>query len=371
MISVHQTIAIPYCLCYHATKQFQLKLNCYGKVCMRMSMTAKELAKLLGVSQAAVSLAFNGKPGISEETRRRIMEAADAHQVRRAVHRQGPDAIIDVVCYKKHGMVFGETPFFSALMEGIFSAASAQHYTVRISYIYGGDISPLMAFGEPSVGIILIATEMMAKEDIEPIQSLGKPTVVLDALFRYRNYFSVTIDNQKGAYDATQCLLNHGHRFIGHLKSSVTIRNFVEREYGFLAACADVPDCTPITASVGSTQEAAYADMLAWLKTNPKLPTGFFADNDLIAISCIRALKDMHFRIPQDVSIVGFDDIPMSAVSSPALTTIHVYKEDMGSAAVDMLRQIIDQPDRVPFTLRISTELVERRSVLDLREQNA
>ena len=334
-----------------------------------MSMTAKELAKMLGVSQAAVSLAFNGKPGISEETRRRILEAAEAHQVRHTAHKQAPDAVIDVVCYKKHGMVFGETPFFSALMEGIYSAASAQHYTVRMSYIYGGNIDTLETVCENGAGIILIATEMMVREDIEPILRLGKPMVVLDALYRYRNFFSVTIDNQKGAYDATQCLLDHGHRFIGHLKSSVTIRNFVEREEGFLAACADVPDCTAVTVNVGSTQETAYADMLAWLKTNPKMPTGFFADNDLIAISCIRALKDMHYRIPQDVSIVGFDDIPMSAVSSPALTTIHVYKEDMGSAAVDMLRMIIDQPGRAPYTLRVSTELVERKSVLDLREK--
>ena len=329
-----------------------------------MSMTAKELAKKLGVSQAAVSLAFNGKPGISEETRQRILAAADEHQVHHTVRKQS-NAVIDVVCYKKHGMVFGETPFFSALMEGIFTSASALNCTVHISYVYG-DNGLGEAISENSVGLILIATEMTDKEDIEPFLRLNKPMVVLDALFRYRNFNCVTIDNQKGAYDATRCLIDHGHRRIGHLKSSVTIRNFVEREDGFLAACADAPGCTPLTVSVGSTQETAYADMLSWLKTKPQLPTGFFADNDLIAISCIRALKDMHYRIPQDVSIVGFDDIPMSAVSSPALSTIHVYKEDLGYSAVNLLCTIIGKPRRAPVNMRISTDLVERKSVLDL-----
>ena len=327
-------------------------------------MTAKELAKLLGVSQAAVSLAFNGRPGISEETRQRILSAADEHQVRRAVRRQTAD-VIDVVCYKKHGMVVGETPFFAALMEGISASASALNYTVRISYVYGSR-GVEEAVSENSMGVILIATEMTVKEDIEPFLRVGKPMVVLDALFRYRNFDCVTIDNQKGAYDATRCLIDHGHRRIGHLKSSVTIRNFVEREDGFLAACADAPDCTPVTVSVGSTQETAYADMLAWLKTKPPLPTGFFADNDLIAISCIRALKDMHYRVPEDVSVVGFDDIPMSAVSSPALSTIHVYKEDLGYRAVNLLCSLSGQPRRAPVNVRISTDLVERKSVLDL-----
>ena len=334
-----------------------------------MSMTAKELAKLLGVSQAAVSLAFNGKPGLSEETRRRILRAADEHQVPHTSRKPNASTSIEVICYKKHGMVFGETPFFSALMEGIFSSASAVNYNVQISYIYGGK-GVAGTLRENTVGIILIATEMMEEEDIEPILRLGKPLVVLDAPFRHRNLQSVTIDNQKGAYDATRCLIAHGHRHIGHLKSSVTIRNFVEREEGFLAACAETPSCTTMTVSVGSTQETAYADMLAWLKAQPQLPTGFFADNDLIAISCIRALKDMHYRIPQDVSIVGFDDIPMSAVSSPALSTIHVYKEALGGTAVDLLRMTIKQPDRTPVNVRISTDLVERKSVLDLNTIN-
>ena len=332
-------------------------------------MTAKELASYLGVSQSAVSLAFNGKPGISDETRRKILEAADRMNVRRPARKAAASASIDVVCYKKHGMVFGETPFFAALMEGISAAAAAGGYAVRIFYLYGSDPATLDTIQHSdAAGIVLIATEMSDEEALSPFYNIRKPLVVLDAHFRSHRFPSVIISNEQGAYEATRCLLDHGHRQIGHLRSSVVIGNFTEREEGFLDACSEVEGCTTVTVDVGSTQETAYRDMLAWLQTSPQMPTGFFADNDLIAISCIRALKDMHYRVPEDVSIVAFDDIPMSSVVSPALTTVHVYKEELGGTAVDLLRQMIDKPSRPVVNIHVCTDLVERRSVKDLNK---
>ncbi len=330
-------------------------------------MTSKELAKALGVSPSAVSLAFNGNPGISEETRQRILAAAREMNVRHTARKTPASNTIDVLCCKKHGMVFGDTPFFAALMEGIFSMASSAGYSVRISYMYGSDTTAVDALRESdSAGVVLIATEMSDEKDLHPFYSLGKPVVILDAHFRSHRFPSVVISNNQGAYEATQCLLRHGHRKLGHLRSSVVIGNFIEREQGFQAACAEAGDCETITVNVGSTQETAYSDMLAWLETNPEVPTAFFADNDLIAISCIRALKDKGYRVPQDVSVVGFDDIPISAVASPALTTVHVYKEQMGGVAVDILRMTIADPKRPVMNVHLCTDLIERQSVRDL-----
>jgi len=106
--------------------------------------------------------------------------------------------------------------------------------------------------------------------------------------------------------------------------------------------------------------------MMAYLQTEPELPTAFFADNDIIAVSCIRALKDCHYHIPQDVSIVGFDDMPLAFVTSPKLTTVHVCKEELGQYAVEKLLKAIENPDRPRLTTMVNTTITKRESVRDL-----
>ena len=103
--------------------------------------------------------------------------------------------------------------------------------------------------------------------------------------------------------------------------------------------------------------------MLRYLDTNPTLPTAFFVDNDLIAFGVMRALKDRGYRVPDDVSIVGFDDVAYCTVSSPALTTIHVNKRSMGWEAVRRLLTMMDDPNTGIFKIESCTEFVERDSV--------
>ena len=86
----------------------------------------------------------------------------------------------------------------------------------------------------------------------------------------------------------------------------------------------------------------AYQDMLQYLKKNPKLPTAFFADNDMIALGAMKALQERGYRIPEDVSIVGFDDLSFSAISSPALTTLRVPNKEMGKIAVRRLVELVE-----------------------------
>ena len=110
--------------------------------------------------------------------------------------------------------------------------------------------------------------------------------------------------------------------------------------------------------------------MTRYLRSADRIPSALFADNDIIAISCMRALKEHGYRIPEDVSIVGFDDMPMSYVTSPKLTTIHVPKELLGGSAVSLLLKQIAFSDSQPATIcmRIGTMLVLRDTVYDLRK---
>ena len=115
--------------------------------------------------------------------------------------------------------------------------------------------------------------------------------------------------------------------------------------------------------TVGTKVETAYEGMKKYLENEPQLPSAFFADNDTIAIGAMQALKESGYDIPDDVSIIGFDNISYGAVSNPPLTTINVYKQEMGATAVRELLYSIENQCRIKTKIQVCTDFVERASV--------
>lgn len=333
-----------------------------------MGISSKELAEKLGVSPSAVSIALNGKPGISDKTREMILKAADSHGLKRPVRRVNTSAYINLVIYKKHGLVYGDTPFFSTVIEGIGAEIGRLGYKLQISYFYGNQNQEeqfkMLSISE-CAGMILLATEMLP-EDIPPFETLTQPLVVLDNDFEAPDFDCVVINNIQGAYLATKHLLDCGHRRIGHLSSSVRIHNFDERREGFLRAVSEAAGCETCTVPVFSTQERAYDDMLRYLDGCASLPTAFFADNDIIAVACLRALADRGVRVPEDVSLIGFDDMPFCYLTTPKLTTMHVSKEVFGRQSVLRLVEKIQGGGDHSLKIELNPRLIIRESVQEL-----
>ncbi len=339
-----------------------------------MAISSKELAAILGVSPSAISIALNHKEGISPDTRERILKAAKEY----GIHKSDKPStgktrslFINLVIFKKHGMVYGDTPFFSAVIEGISKQVKKVGYSLLVTYLYGNQDrkEQLRSLNlSECAGLILLATEM-SEEDIKWFSSANRSVVVLDSYFENYNLDCIVIDNIQGAYLATSHLIDHGHSRIGHLASSVEINNFKERHEGFVKAVnRSSKTCDSIynTIRLRPTTEGAYEDMKAFLEKRPNLPTAFFADNDIIAISCMRALKEAGYKIPQDISIVGFDDTPMAYVTSPKLTTIRVAKEMLGIRAVIRLIEKINDPNDASFKIALNTTLEIRESVASI-----
>lgn len=337
-----------------------------------MPISVRKLAQLLGVSPASVSLALNGKPGVSEETRGKILAAALQHGLKPvsapAAVRRSSD--ITLAVYRKHGSICGDTEFFSAVIEGMNAEACRRGFRLHVTYIYSDawedrQLEELRRSG--AAGCVLLATEMQ-QEDIQKFDDFPLPLVVLDSFFPGRCGAYVTIDNFEGARMAVRHLLSRGHRRIGHMASAVPISNFSERKQGLLAALSEYPEATLQSFPVGTTPEQAYSDMSAHLRRrpfNPALyPTAFFADNDIIAVSCIRAFREWGVRIPEDISVIGFDDVPLSCVTSPRLSTVRVEKETLGRLAITLLRDRMDNPAAsAPVKLSVGTSLCLRESV--------
>ena len=120
--------------------------------------------------------------------------------------------------------------------------------------------------------------------------------------------------------------------------------------------------------TVSTTMDGAYRDMRDYLEKKPAMPTAFFADDDMIALGCIKAFEEYGYRVPEDISVIGFDDLPFCEISTPRLTTIKVSKYEMGQMAVRRLIELIkDGNNKIHTKTQVCTELIERDSVADLR----
>jgi DNA-binding LacI/PurR family transcriptional regulator len=333
------------------------------------AVTLRTLAQRLGVSTATISMVLNGKPGISEETRQRVLAEvkASGYCFRRttAAPRKAKENICLIVC-KKHGKVVGDTPFFSTLIESIEKKADAEGYRLNIRYL--NSTSEPGDFDRSRLeGLLLLGTEM-EEEDLQPFVRLNLPIVVLDNGFPLLPINTVAIDNIGGTVTATKHFLENGHTRIGYMKSSIPIRNFNERYFGYEMTMKQHGLRPDNVVSLESTMEGAYRDMKQWLASNKLTATAFVADNDFIALGAIRALHENGIFLGQDVSVVGFDDLPFARINEPALTTIRVFNDVMGAAAFSRMLEIIRNPDTPYSHTRISTELKARQSVVNLND---
>ena len=194
------------------------------------------------------------------------------------------------------------------------------------------------------------------------------PIVVLDSWFEEMTFDAVLISNTDSVCNAVKYLINKGHKRIGYLRGNIRIKNFFYRDMGYQRALsgAGLPVEQKYTFSLTPTMEGAYEDMKNLLRQQPELPTAFFADNDIIALGAMRALQECGYKVPGDVSVIGFDDLPFGMISYPALTTIRVHKQEMGRTAVRRLIEIMKNNTGVKTKVQVCNTFVERDSVRDL-----
>lgn len=334
-----------------------------------MSITAKELAKQLGVSPSAVSIALNNKPGISTETRKRILEAAKIshYDFSKLSEKKATTGVIYFLIYIKDGTVVYENPFIEQVTDGIKDTCAQNEYKLIIKNLYeDGDISEQLnsIVYSDCDGIIILGTEMQ-KPDFMYLKNLDIPIVLIDTYCNFPNVDCVMINNSQGAYNATMHLIHKHIGQPGYLHSSYPIHTYEERKEGFFTAIKNsgLPVSKSIVHSLSPSVEGAYADMLEILENGEPICKCYFADNDNIAVGAMKAFKQKGFKIPADVSIIGFDNMPLSSSIIPALTTVHIPKQILGKTAAERLINVIRSDEYYPVKIEISTTLIHRNSV--------
>lgn len=214
------------------------------------------------------------------------------------------------------------------------------------------------------VGIILLGTELSAGICRRFLEA-SLPMVLLDASFDAIDCSSVLINNVQGTYLATGYLIDRCNEQPGHLCSSYSIANFSERKTGFQKAVREhgMSVSKSLSHELAPSIEGAFSDMLEIIDSGTPLAKCYFADNDLIAIGAIKALKLRGYKIPDDIAIIGFDNISEGRILDPSLTTIDIPRRFMGQTAVDQLIRQMEDPASHTVKLQISTSLIKRFSV--------
>lgn len=333
-----------------------------------MALKAKDIAEIIGVSAATISMVVNNKPGVSEERRseiiRKIKELDCGYMLKDGTMDNGN---IGFVVYKRDGNIVDESPFFTYILSAITDSAREGGY--RLSFIY---INKDMTMHDKRYqvesakcnGLIIFAVEMLY-EDLQVFKESSLPFVILDNSFQENDVDTVAINNVQGTRTAIRYLYEMGHREIGYIKSKAVINSFKERYAAFRSEIKKfgLVFREEAVIEVGYSEREVKRDTIDYLQHHEKLPTAFFAENDLIACNAVLAFKEAGYKVPDDVSIIGFDDRPICTMIEPQLTTIEVPKTFFGSDAVQLLIAKIEKGKNYSTKIEIGTKLVIRDSV--------
>lgn len=337
-------------------------------------VTISDVARASGVSPATVSLALRHKAGISSETRQRVFDAAQAlgyllqpptrSAQRSAIHSMG-------VLLKTHPDDVAITQsFYGPVVAGIEEVCRRQ----QIHLIFANllvDLEnrpvdpPRLLFEQHTDGLLLIGMQMN-RASLTLFQQQSAPIVLVDAYVESDPYDTVVTDNYAGAYAATTYLLDQGHRHIAIVGSQPqTFPSVIERRTGYHQALTE-QGLQPYFWDCPLWPKAAYEACRAYLHQLPVPITAFFCCNDAVAFSLMQALQEREYRIPQDVSVIGFDNIDLAQHTTPPLTTMLVDKVGMGRLAAQLLINRIEHPAAAHVCAWIRPTLVERQSVASI-----
>ena len=324
-------------------------------------LTIKEIAKMAGVSVTAVSFVLNEKPGVGEETRRKVQSIIEQTGFKPSLNskRLAMNQSFNIsLIVNPYSSPF-EDLFYFEIMNGILNQGTKHGYNIVINKPKRGDLPDSVYSGDVD-GMVFMQdiTPAMKKKAI----SSGVPFVVVDTHDSDSALISVSADYTKAAYMATSYLIENGHRDIALLSSNIVPDFYKQTLQGFANALlqnsiAVLPEFVEQTAY---NEESAYFAAKELLSRENR-PTAILCAIDSFAIGALECCKDMKLSVPGDVSLIGIDDILLARYIEPKLTTIKIDKTEMGVVAMDLLRrQISGKPVK---SYSIPMQLVVRDSV--------
>ncbi|WP_424533284.1 LacI family DNA-binding transcriptional regulator [Sphaerisporangium viridialbum] len=321
-----------------------------------------DVARLAGVSHQTVSRVLNGHPNVREQTRLRVRAAIAelGYRPNRAARIlvTGKSQVIGVIA--QSSTLYGPMSMLSAFEQ----ATGASGFAVSVGSVRSLDRRSVAEAVERHLdqrvaGIVIIAPVVAANEALDDLPA-DVPLVTIDG-DPERSIPLVTVDQEAGARDATRFLLEAGHRTVWHVSGPADWFDSAGRVRGWRRALEEAGAEVPPLVSADWTAASGYqaGQMLARMDE----VTAVFTANDHIALGLLRALSERGRRVPDDVSVVGFDDVPEAGYFIPPLTTVRPDFNAVATASLSVLLRQIDEGERGCERRTIAPELVVRDSV--------
>jgi LacI family transcriptional regulator len=335
-----------------------------------VAKTVNEIAELAGVSRLTVSKVINNKPGVAEETRQRILEIAQnlGYLTNRSIQwRANKKTSVIGVVVPSIG-----TQHVSEIVRGIGSVAYHSGHDVLI-HTTAHEEAPqsehevsFLAHGLADALIIVLPKSI--RSYLEVIASANLPIAVIDPDEIVAGFPILMSDNYSGARAAMQHLIDLGHTRIAHISGWQHHDAGRERQRAYLESllAAQLPYDPNLIREGNYTNMDGYTAGIELL-SQPNPPTAIFAANDYSAFGAIEAARSLGFQVPNDVSVVGFDDIPMAVQIYPNLTTVRQQQYEMGKTIAKMVLSTLKGVEAIGGVMRYETQLVVRASTAPRR----
>lgn len=329
--------------------------------------TLKEVAKEAGVSITTVSRVINGSTKVNGETRERVQKAMlqlnyQPNRVAQRLRTSGGRS-------KLLGLIIPDiqNQFYSNIVRGIEDVTYGHDYAVILC---NSDENPnkerfyLEVLRSESVDGIILPPIHQFGEEIENLIDLGIPIVCVDRKLMRKNVDTVVIGNEKGGYDAVSHLVELGHKKIAILTSSLQFSSFHERQKGYERALKENGiEIDKRLIKEGDPRSLDIARSLTeGLLNLEEPPTAIFATNNLMTLGALEALNKLNYKIPEDISIIGFDDLPWAKAISPPLTVVKQPAYEMGQKAAELFFKRVEDPRGERVEVELEAKLIIRQS---------
>jgi LacI family transcriptional regulator len=331
----------------------------------RRGVTIMDVARASGVSYATVSRVLSGYEFVRESTRNRVMEAVKhlgyvANLQARSL-AGGRSRIIGLLVPNL------DNSYVGTITRGIDQELERANYDLMLytSHRHPGNESfYVSAIANGLTEGLLLVAPLVPTTYLDALRAQNYPYVLIDQADTTENSSVVEATNWQGAYEATRYLSQLDHTRIAFITGALAVRSAVERLRGYKAALADcnIPVREELVVEGDYQQQTGYETTKCLLQSVCPPPTAIFAANDLSAFGAMDAARECGLRIPDDISIIGFDDIPQASLVYPKLTTVRQPLEQMGRVAVKMLLERIEDRSRPPQRVTLATQLVIRDS---------
>jgi LacI family transcriptional regulator len=326
--------------------------------------TIIDVAREAGVSYSTVSRALSGYEFVKPATREKVLRVAQKlgyvpNQQARSL-AGGNSGLIGVL------VPAIDNGYITEILRGIDEELAKSDYNLILYTTHrhrnkeSRYVATMMNGGADG---LLLLVPFISDEYLKPLYQQNFPFVMIDQLDNSGRSSVVNGTNWQGAYDAVQYLIGLGHTRIGFITGLTELNSAVDRLGGYQSALKDAELLydADLVVKGDFVQGGGYLATQQLLDL-PQPPTAIFASNDLLAFGAMEAIRQRGLQIPEDISVIGFDDIPQASLVYPALTTVHQPLDQMGRLAVKMLLEHIASPEYIPYTATLATQLVIRNS---------